>query len=853
MRRVAAVGVTLGLALLVVLLLPILSNQRLTTTEATLFQRATPFDESVDAIQRDMLDMETGERGFRLTGSADFLVPYSDGQQRFAADASDARRYASSFGGVFPRLLQQALDAQAAWQQWAAADIQTRQNGQGMLSQGDANAMQGKRLFDAWRSRVNVLQVQTDGLRQRTQVDVNQARRLTGLASDFAAALVAALGGVFLVLYLRQHRLERNARSAARYARQLMESTPDALFVIDSDTLRLLDANGVAERLSGYTRAELLQLHAADLLIPEQRDTAPTIIQRILTTGAIEQPLAATFPHSDGRRVPVEFVARVARINSSVLIIAQGRDVTARLAADTALHESEARYRRIFEANQAIKLVIDAVSGRIVDANPAACEFYGYDAAALQQLTIQQIVDLPTQQVDGELVEAAEDRRHYFRRRHRLASGELREVEVYTSRIESDGRQLLYSIVHDISDRVEAEEALRRREVELLALNRQLESTIVELKQAQSSLIEQERLRALGEMASGIAHDFNNTLAPVLGFSEILLSDPSILLDSARTTRYLTLINTAAKDAAGVVRRMRQFYRAREPEETLQPVDVNALVGEAVMLTQPRWRDQALTRGITISLKTETGEAPPIYGDPSELREVLINLIFNAVDAMENDGTITLKTECEGEYVVVRVRDTGRGMTPAVRDRALQPFFTTKGPQGTGLGLATSYGVVRRHGGTLEIESTVGQGTTISICLPRDDAVRQPEAATAPSPALSVLLVDDEPVVREVTETYLRMDGHSVEVASNGREALERFVPGRFDLVLTDMAMPELSGDQLALRIRERSPTQPVFLLTGFGDILHAADGLPPGVDRILSKPVTLPRLREALQGLASG
>ncbi|MFQ5657560.1 MAG: response regulator [Candidatus Methylomirabilales bacterium] len=402
----------------------------------------------------------------------------------------------------------------------------------------------------------------------------------------------------------------------------------------------------------------------------------------------------------------------------------------------------------------------------------------------------------------------------------------------------------------DITERKRAEEALRES-------NRRLEEALAELNQTQQEVLRQERLRALGKMASGIAHDFNNALMPVLGYSELLLDRPDYLDDKERVGRYLRTMNTAAQDAANVVRRLREFYRLREEDEIFLPVDLNQVVEQGLMLTQPRWKDQALASGITIRTETDLQKVPIVAGNEAELREMLTNLIFNAVDAMPTGGTITIRTHPDNDNVALEISDTGIGMTEEVRQRCLDPFFSTKGERGTGLGLAMVYGILQRHRAAIDIESEPGQGTTFRLRLPvhteKLAEVRVQEVLT-PSPALHVLVVDDEGPVRDVVTDYLTGDGHTVETATNGHEALEKLrVADCFDLVVTDQGMPEMSGDQLAAAIKRVTANKPVILLTGFGDIMKGSGETPTGVDIILSKPVTTVDLRQAIAKVTAG
>ncbi len=390
----------------------------------------------------------------------------------------------------------------------------------------------------------------------------------------------------------------------------------------------------------------------------------------------------------------------------------------------------------------------------------------------------------------------------------------------------------------------------------------------IELHRTQRHIIEQERLNAVGKMASGLAHDFNNALVPISGYAEMLLEHPEILQDAAKSTKYLKLIMTGVEDAASVVSRLREFYRKREEGEAYRPLSLNQMVEQAVALTRPRWRDEALGSGRTILVEADMRPVPRILGSESEMRELLANLIFNAVDAMPEGGLIRIRTgmrEASASeetplaprvpQVFLEVSDTGTGMTDDVRRRCLEPFFSTKGERGTGLGLPMVYGIVKRHRGTMDIESTVGKGTTFIVLLPADTSQAREAAprTQAPSGPLHVLVVDDEPIARDVLSEYLMGDGHTVDTAVNGREGFEKFKTGRYALVITDRAMPEVGGDQLAAMVKEVAPDTPVILLTGFGDLMNAAGEKPDGVDMVVKKPIRLATLREVLAKMTDG
>ncbi len=380
-----------------------------------------------------------------------------------------------------------------------------------------------------------------------------------------------------------------------------------------------------------------------------------------------------------------------------------------------------------------------------------------------------------------------------------------------------------------------------------------------ELKTAQARAVDEDRLKALGQMASGIAHDFNNALTPVLGFSEILLNHPEYLDNKTLVNEYLQIMNTASKDAMNIVARLREFYRKRQKAETFLPLDLKQICEQAVLLTRPKWKNQALANGAVIRFETELEGLPKIAGNDSALREVLTNMIFNAVDAMPQGGAITLKGWPEEGFVRLYLSDTGNGMSEEARKHCFEPFFTTKGTAGTGLGLSMVYGVMKRHEGTIEVQSELGKGTTFVMRLPVWKEIARPAGpikapAAGIGKALDILVVDDEPNVRRVVQEYFAGDGHRVTTADDAREGFLKFEAGRFDLVVTDWAMPgEYTAERMTAEIKRLSPATPIILLTGFGEIMKAKGQEPSAVDYVLAKPPTLLSVREAVRHVFSG
>jgi signal transduction histidine kinase/ActR/RegA family two-component response regulator len=390
-----------------------------------------------------------------------------------------------------------------------------------------------------------------------------------------------------------------------------------------------------------------------------------------------------------------------------------------------------------------------------------------------------------------------------------------------------------------------------------------LQQAYDDLRLSQTAVAQQERLRALGQMASGIAHDINNAISPVSLYTETLLErEPDL---SPRTRSSLEVIQKAIDGVAATVARMREFYRQREPEMTLTLVNVNRTVENVIELTRAKWFDLPQQLGISIDLRMDfKKDLPGIMGAEGEIRDALTNLIFNAVDAMPRGGVLTVRTDAKQvggdmQLVVVEVVDTGVGMDEETRRRCLEPFFTTKGERGTGLGLAMVYGMIQRHSAEFEIDSAIGVGTTMRIAFP---AYTQPVLAAQrvttphlPMRRLRVLVVDDDPIIIKALEDALGGDGHIVVSASGGQIGLDTFASARgtaneFSLVITDLGMPHVDGRRVAEGIKRLSSKTPVIMLTGWGNRMIAEHDTPAHVDRVLSKPPRLIELRAALREL---
>jgi GAF domain-containing protein/CheY-like chemotaxis protein/anti-sigma regulatory factor (Ser/Thr protein kinase) len=369
-----------------------------------------------------------------------------------------------------------------------------------------------------------------------------------------------------------------------------------------------------------------------------------------------------------------------------------------------------------------------------------------------------------------------------------------------------------------------------------------LRRTLDDLRAAQETLVRGATLRAVGELAAGAAHHLNNLMAVVLGRTQLLLmKNPESSIAAS-----LKSVERAAIDAADTVRRIQGFSGSAGNVEATR-FDVNPVLQEAIEFTRGRWQNEARLRGGPIEVVAQPGPIPEVKGIRTEIREVIVNLLLNAVDALPAGGRIVVATRAESGMIAVSVSDAGEGMPEEVRRRAFEPFFTTKGVKRTGLGLAMAYGTIQRHGGQIALESEPGRGTTITFRLPA--AVVEAGVSARPrderTAAGSVLVIDDEATVRDLVAEALTSHGHRITVASGGREGLTRFEAGRYDVVLTDLGMPDLDGWAVARAIKATSAETPVLLLTGWAEALDSASaGL---VDGILRKPFDIDDLAAAV------
>ena len=375
------------------------------------------------------------------------------------------------------------------------------------------------------------------------------------------------------------------------------------------------------------------------------------------------------------------------------------------------------------------------------------------------------------------------------------------------------------------------------------------------LFRSQDQLVATSRLRAVGDMAAGVAHDFNNVLNGILGRAQIirqlLKGDP---VQGDRVDAHANHIVALAEQGAASVRRIQEFSRIRKDRPSSR-ARLHEAARLAAALTQPKWRDEARSRGRDVHLDLDLAVVSEVPGNPQDLIQAVSILIFNAAESMPDGGSMRIRTWEESGQVYVEVADEGQGMSAEVRQKIFEPFFTTK-PQGQGLGMSVAYGIVTRLGGTVRVDSEEGKGTRVILGFPIDaspeeiPAAPDPRPTTAPPRSARLLIVDDEKGNLEVCQETLQAQGYEVRACVSGREALEHLGSGRYDLVITDLSMPGMSGIDVARNVKRHHPKTPVVLVSGWAIQQNDEDIREAGIDIVLAKPLHMDVLVDAVQRL---
>src|SRR5947209_6061695 len=591
----------------------------------------------------------------------------------------------------------------------------------------------------------------------------------------------------------------------------------DGIFIFSNER-RLMRVNRAGAAMESLTPQEILGRSCCDILRSGRGGSC--IIERATAEGR-----AVTMEYTPERlgRTLLVTAEPVTEESGQVGTVCTVRDLSELRQIEAVARERQSLLEHVLESARENICAVDP-EGHICWINSAGAAMNGSTKEALIGMHFRELVE------ESDRVIAEE-------RFLRSLAGESQTLEL---RLATRDGQVRY-VVSDSTPLV-----IEGRTTGVLSITRD----VTEQRQERERAAQADKLRALGQLASGVAHDFNNSLAAILGRTQLLrraARDPEL-------TRSLDIILTAAEDAAATVRRIRSFANQLPGDEFAQ-VDVTELLRDAVEITRTRWENDARARGLRYDVSLDAPGALNARGSASELREVFVNLIVNAIDAMPAGGRLDISCRCRGGRIRLLFTDTGVGMAEEVRARIFEPFFTTKGAQGTGLGLFVSYGIVERHAGSISAASERGRGTPFTVELPyaepamqATDADLRRESARGGG-ALSVLVVDDEEQVRGPLAAMVRALGHAVTVADGGRAALSALDAASFDLVFTDLSMPEMDGWELAREVGRRSPRTRVAVVTGYGKEAARTQRDAPA-DLVIGKPFDFAQVEEVLARL---
>jgi PAS domain S-box-containing protein len=697
---------------------------------------------------------------------------------------------------------------------------------------------------------------------------------------------------------LEQTVRERTAELADSHMRMraVLETALDGVITMDH-TGRIVEFNAGAERIFGYRRASVIGRKLEDTVIPpELAESHRRGLAHYLETGeskVLGKRVEVYGMHANGAIFPLELSVNRMPGGGPAVFAAFVRDITDRKEGEEKRRTQLARLSlldrttRAIAERQDLRSIFQVVLRNLEDNLPIDFGCIGLRAAGENELSIECIgarshllatrAELSERSrvsigenglarcTGGKLVYEPDIAALPFALPKRLAQAGLRSLVLAPLIVEDQVFGVLMAarlkpqsfasgeceFLRQLSEHV----ALAANQAQLYTA---LQTAYADLRETQHAVMQQERLRALGQMASGIAHDINNALSPASLYVQSLLEREANLSHNARNS--LQVVQRAIEDVAETVARMREFYRPRE-RMAMSAVNLNKCLQQVIELTRVRWSGMPQQHGAVIEMETElAANLPEIAGAESEIRDALTNLVLNAVDAMPDGGTLTLRSRVlPSGRVQVEVADTGIGMSEKTRNRCLEPFFTTKGERGTGLGLAMVYGMAQRHGADLDIESEPGVGTTMRLLFAGPSATTAAQAVE-PTPIvgpLRILLIDDDPLLLKSLQEALEQNGHLITAVDGGQAGIDAFaaaVSGAqpFALVITDLGMPYIDGRTVAAAIKSLSPTTPVILLTGWGQRLMAENDIPQHVDRVLSKPPKLAEIRAVLGELAS-
>lgn len=646
---------------------------------------------------------------------------------------------------------------------------------------------------------------------------IHQTDRIRHWTED-EVTLVEALEERLAIGIAQAELFEMVARGKSEWE-TTFDAMSDGIFIFDrAGELKRVNRAGAA--MEAVHPKALLGRKCCDILRASAEDTNCVVEQAIENCRSVTIEIT---PSRLNRPLLVTIEPVIDSSNKALAVVCTARDLSELRKVQAVAREHQQLLTNILESARESIYAVDT-DGCFKWCNSATLKGLGFPLSEFIGRSLLDMVyegdrDLVKEKLDVALSGEAQT----YEMRYFAHDGRLRHARVDNSPLVVEGRTTgVLGIARDITEQKEERERAARAD----------------------------KLRALGQLASGVAHDFNNSLAAILGRAQLLRRQ----LHDQALVRNLDIIQTAAEDAAATVRRIQTFAR-KSPVKEFEMLDVHGLLHDAVEITRTRWENEARLRGLEYDVKLDSKNNAMTYGSASELREVFVNLIVNAVDAMPRGGSLAISCRHEDGRLKLEFSDNGTGMPEDVRQKIFEPFFSTKGAHGTGLGLSVSYSIIERHEGLISVTSEPGNGTTFTIDLPAVVAEQPTEVVFETIdvlPSWRILVIDDEPSVRETLAEMLVAVDHRVELAESGHEALEKLRAGTFDLVFTDLAMPEMDGWETARAIRKHWPEMQIVLVTGYGPTTTPPPGEENLVDGIIGKPFDFTQVGSMLNALAT-
>ncbi len=588
-----------------------------------------------------------------------------------------------------------------------------------------------------------------------------------------------------------------------------INNAPNGIFVADSKG-KFLEVNNAICQISGFTDTELLSMSIYDLVSSEALDIVMVDFDRLLTEEKVYSE--ACYRRKDGSKF---FLSVNAVEIYEDKYIGFCSDISERKQVGEVLRESEDKYRAMFESSK-VGMALCKMDGTLIECNQAYCGIIGYTKEEVLQLTYWDITPIEFKKYETRQLRSLEETGLYgpYEKEYIQKDGKRIPVLLNGAIVKgADGNDYIWSVVQDITERKNMEDAL----------------------------LQSEKLKSIGTITAGISHEFNNLLAIISGNVQLLkhnYKDHGALSDS------LCIIDKAVGDGAEITSSMLKFTKTTPDNKEFVSSDIRNFIRHSIDFTKPRWKNEAQAKGIDYNIDTKDMKSvPSIMCNHAEMREVFINLINNSLDAMPEGGSITFSTWSAEDTLFVGVTDTGEGMSEDVQRSIFDPFFSTKGVDGTGLGMSTVYGIVTRHGGKIEVDSERGKGATFTIQLPttntRASLIEVPETEPETNEkSLRILAVDDEEAILNILNEFLSRRGHKVKTVDNGADAIKMIEGEVFDLVICDLAMPDVFGYDVVKVLNGFKKRPKIGIITGWSE--ERVSDKDMKVDFYLRKPFQL-------------